>query len=47
MRGPGPLNERAIRALFQVIGRFPEALGALQYFRDRLLKRRAVLIEYK
>ena len=35
------------RALFLVIGKFPEALGALEYWRGRLLGRRGGLIEYK
>ena len=35
------------RALFLVLGKFPEALGALSYWRGRLLGRRRGLIEYK
>lgn len=35
------------RPLFLVLGKFPEALGQLQFWRNRLLRRRAGLIEYK
>ena len=35
------------RALFLVLGKFPEALGALSYWRGRLLGRRRGLIEDK
>jgi len=34
-------------ALFQVLGRFPEGFGMLNFFRDRLLGNKGVLIEYK
>ncbi|WP_346656113.1 glycosyltransferase [Bradyrhizobium sp. dw_78] len=46
-RGPGDFRERATKAFFQVIGRFPEALGQLQFWRDRLFSRKSLLIEYK
>lgn len=32
---------------FQVMGRFPEALGMLSFFYDRILGKKGVLIEYK
>ncbi|HEU4459257.1 MAG TPA: glycosyltransferase [Methylibium sp.] len=38
---------RGARALFLVLGKFPEAQGALRYARLALLKRRGGLIEYK
>lgn len=34
-------------AVLTVLGKFPEALGALGYLRDRVLRRRRGLIEYK
>ncbi len=46
-RNSGPLSHRATLALYQVLGRFPEALGEIRFMRDRLLGRRAQLIEYK
>jgi GT2 family glycosyltransferase len=46
-RNHGPLRHRAILALFQVLARFPEALGQIKFLRDRLLSRQAQLIEYK
>ena len=46
-RNSGPLSRRATLALYQVLGRFPEALGEIRFMRDRLLGRRAQLIEYK
>ena len=47
MRNTGPLRERATLAFYQVLSRFPEALGEMQFMRDRLLGRRSQLIEYK
>jgi GT2 family glycosyltransferase len=47
VRNDGPLADRATLALFQVLARFPEGLGQLQFLRDRLLGRTARLIEYK
>lgn len=38
--------ERA-RAIFYVLGRFPEAQGVVQFWVNRLRRRRAALIEYK
>ncbi|MBN8630745.1 MAG: glycosyltransferase [Rhodobacterales bacterium] len=35
------------RAVFLTLGKFPEALGVLQYYRNRVLQRRGGLIEYK
>lgn len=35
------------RALFYVLGRFPEAQGVLQFWFNRLRRRRSTLIEYK
>lgn len=46
-RNTGPLKQRATLALFQLIGRFPEAAGEIKFMRDRLLGRRSQLIEYK
>jgi len=40
-------GEGAARALFLVLGKFPEAQGALRYARLALLKQRGGLIEYK
>jgi GT2 family glycosyltransferase len=37
----------AMRAVFTTLGYFPEAAGHLRYWRNRLLARRAALIEYK
>jgi GT2 family glycosyltransferase len=47
LNGVGSVPERALRAGFQVLGRFPEAVGQLRFVRNRLLQRRAALIEYK
>ena len=46
-RNSGPISDRATLALYQVLGRFPEALGEIKFLRDRLLGRRSQLIEYK
>lgn len=46
-RNDGPFGRRAIVALFQVLARFPEAIGQFKYFRDRALGLQARLIEYK
>lgn len=45
--GHRPASERAIIALFQVLGRFPEAQGWLKYWSSRLKGRKPGLIEYK
>lgn len=34
-------------ALFFTLGKFPEALGALAYYKGRFLRKRSTLIEYK
>lgn len=47
MRNSGPLRDRAALALFQVLARFPEGLGEIKFLFNRLLGRRARLIEYK
>jgi glycosyltransferase involved in cell wall biosynthesis len=47
LRNNGPLRQRATMALFQVLARFPEALGQLRFLRDRLVGLRGRLIEYK
>jgi GT2 family glycosyltransferase len=46
-RNPGPLGDRALLAFFQVMARFPEGLGQLNFLRDRLFGTHAQLIEYK
>ena len=45
----GRMTNRMVwwQALFQILGRFPEGLGMLSFFRDRLLGKKSVLIEYK
>jgi hypothetical protein len=47
MRNRGPVKQRALVALFQVLARFPEGYGQIKFTRDRLLSRQARLIEYK
>jgi GT2 family glycosyltransferase len=47
VRNRGPLRQRALVALFQVLGRFPEGWGQIKFMRDRLLGLQAHLIEYK
>lgn len=47
MRNPGPVNDRALLAVFQVLARFPRGLGQIRFMRDRLIGRQAQLIEYK
>lgn len=46
-RNDGPLRKRATLALFQILARFPEALGQIRFMHDRLLGRQARIIEYK
>jgi GT2 family glycosyltransferase len=46
-RDGGSHRDRAIKSFFQVLGRFPEAWGQIQFTRDRLLGRNVHLIEYK
>ena len=40
-------RQRLLRAIFLVLGKFPEVQGALRYWRLRSLKRNGRLIEYK
>jgi hypothetical protein len=47
LRDRGPLRQRALLAVFQVLTRFPEGWGQIEFMRDRLLSRQARLIEYK
>jgi glycosyltransferase involved in cell wall biosynthesis len=47
LRNHGPVQRRAMMALFQVLARFPEALGQLKFYRDRLVGSQSRLIEYK
>ncbi len=46
-RNSGTPTERATLACFQVLGRFPEAMGQIKFQFDRLFDRQARLIEYK
>jgi GT2 family glycosyltransferase len=43
----GPLGFRAQSAWFELLGRFPEALGQIKFVRDRLMGHRGHPIEYK
>lgn len=47
LRLPGSARERRLLAVFHTLGRFPELVGHLQFWRDQLLRRQARLIEYK
>jgi hypothetical protein len=47
VRNRGPLGDRVMLAIFQVVSRFPEGWGQIKFMRDRLLGRQARLIEYK
>jgi hypothetical protein len=47
LRGTGPLNENLVLAFFQLLSRFPEAVGQLRFLRDRLRKRAPSTIEHK
>ncbi|PPE65554.1 glycosyltransferase family 2 protein [Caldimonas caldifontis] len=47
LRLPGPPRDRRLQATFHTLGRFPELVGHLQFWRDQMLGRRARLIEYK
>ncbi len=47
MRNRGSLRDRTLLALFQVLSRFPEAIGQTKFMGDRIFKRTAQLIEYK
>jgi GT2 family glycosyltransferase len=46
-RENGSFRERITKGVFQVLSRFPEALGQLEFLRDRVLGRNTALIEYK
>jgi hypothetical protein len=46
-RNEGPLKQRVTLAVFQLLMRFPEAIGQAKFLRDRLLGVRSQLIEYK
>ena len=43
----GPLRQRALLAVFQVLARFPEGFGQIKFLRDRLLGHQTAIIEYK
>ena len=47
VRSSGPLRQRALLAVFQVVARFPEGIGQLKFLRDRLLGLQTAIIEYK
>jgi glycosyltransferase involved in cell wall biosynthesis len=46
-RASGPLGSRVPLAFFELLSRFPEALGQIKFLRDRLVRRQGRLIEYK
>lgn len=46
-RQTGTLRERVTLAVFQLLGRFPEAAGEIKFMLDRVSGRRSGLIEYK
>ena len=45
--GEGARHERWISSIFFAIGKFPEAYGMIKFFLNRLLRKRATIIEYK
>jgi GT2 family glycosyltransferase len=47
LRSPGALTDRLIRAVFETLGRFPEAEGQLKFMFDKIAGRQRGLIEYK
>jgi cellulose synthase/poly-beta-1,6-N-acetylglucosamine synthase-like glycosyltransferase len=47
VRSRGPLGDRTLVALFDVLVLFPQSWGQIKFLRDRLLGRQAGLIEYK
>lgn len=47
VRGQGEPRDRALRAVFNTLSRFPEVAGQLRFVRHRLLQQRGGLIEYK
>ncbi len=46
-RGGLAPRQRRLQALFLVLGKFPEAVGQLKFWRQRLLPGKSALIEYK
>jgi GT2 family glycosyltransferase len=46
-RLPGSLRSRWKVAFFELLGRFPESLGQMKFWRDRLIGSRGAIIEYK
>ncbi len=47
LRNAGPLRQRALVAMFQVLARFPEGLGQVKFLGDRVFRRQSGIIEYK
>jgi hypothetical protein len=47
LRGKRSMKKNWLHALFLVIGKFPEAMGQLNFFYNRLAGKTARLIEYK
>ncbi|MDA9521542.1 glycosyl transferase [Bradyrhizobium sp. CCBAU 11434] len=45
--GTGPLSENLILAFFQLLSRFPEAVGQLRFLRDLVWRRAPTIIEHK
>jgi GT2 family glycosyltransferase len=44
---PGPLQKRALLAVFQVLARFPECAGQIKFLGDRFIGSTTGIIEYK
>ena len=47
VRNHGPVKQRALLALFQLLARFPETCGQIMFMRDRLLGTQVRPVEYK
>jgi len=47
IRSPGPLWDRAVLAIFQMLSRFAESWGQIRFTWDRVRVRQAGIIEYK
>jgi GT2 family glycosyltransferase len=47
LREPGPVKARAVRAVFLVVGKFPEAMGVLRFALRQISGAPPTLIEYK
>ena len=47
LHGKRSVRENGLRALFLVLGKFPEAIGQLNFFYNKLTRKNARLIEYK